>query len=418
MASLFKSNLLTPSKDSVPASALAGKTLGLYFSAHWCPPCRGFTPQLVEWFAKFKASHANKDDLELVFVSSDRDQSAFDEYWGSMKGFHALPFDARDEKGELSKQFSVKGIPTLVFVAPDGTVLTSKGREVVSKHENGEGFPWAEAPPKSVKELLGGGLKNNKGDKFASEAALAGKTIGLYFSAHWCPPCRGFTPTLAKCYNTLKARGDAFEVVFVSSDRDEAAFNEYFGEMPWLALDLKHGSAELEAIKEQLDQRFEVEGIPTLVLLDKDYKVLTMDGTAKVRSDPTGADFPWPPKPLNPLDDGAGGAVNEGPFLVAHSDGTPAAVAAVKEALAECANAEFAKAKPALKFFYVAEPDHGLVGAIARFARLKPADQLYIVNAPANRKYIAPSQNITAENVKAFVASFLDGTAKHEPAKA
>ena len=31
--------------------AMAGKqALALYFSAHWCPPCRGFTPQLAEWY--------------------------------------------------------------------------------------------------------------------------------------------------------------------------------------------------------------------------------------------------------------------------------------------------------------------------------------------------------------------------------
>lgn len=30
---------------------MAGKqALALYFSAHWCPPCRGFTPQLAEWY--------------------------------------------------------------------------------------------------------------------------------------------------------------------------------------------------------------------------------------------------------------------------------------------------------------------------------------------------------------------------------
>ena len=28
--------------------------------------------------------------------------------------------------------------------------------------------------------------------------------IGLYFSAHWCPPCRGFTPVLADTYNKIK----------------------------------------------------------------------------------------------------------------------------------------------------------------------------------------------------------------------
>ena len=29
------------------ADALAHDVIGLYFSAHWCPPCRGFTPKLV-----------------------------------------------------------------------------------------------------------------------------------------------------------------------------------------------------------------------------------------------------------------------------------------------------------------------------------------------------------------------------------
>lgn len=52
--------------------------------------------------------------------------------------------------------------------------------------------------------------------------ALNGKAVGLYFSAHWCPPCRAFTPVLAEVYRTLKHKRDDFEVVFVSGDRDAA----------------------------------------------------------------------------------------------------------------------------------------------------------------------------------------------------
>lgn len=64
-----------------------------------------------------------------------------------------------------------------------------------------------------------------------------GKVLGLYFSAHWCPPCRGFTPKLAEFYNNFRAsNGDKLEIVFVSSDRSEKDFKDYFKEMPWLAL--------------------------------------------------------------------------------------------------------------------------------------------------------------------------------------
>ena len=40
------------------------------------------------------------------------------------------------------------------------------------------------------------------GSKVAAEGALQGKDfVCLYFSAHWCPPCRMFTPKLKEFYN-------------------------------------------------------------------------------------------------------------------------------------------------------------------------------------------------------------------------
>ena len=63
------------------------------------------------------------------------------------------------------------------------------------------------------------------------EVKASAKYIGLYFSAHWCPPCRGFTPSLVDAYKKdLKAKG--LEIIFVSSDRDQKSFMEYYGEMP------------------------------------------------------------------------------------------------------------------------------------------------------------------------------------------
>ncbi len=89
-------------------------TLVLCCSAHWCPPCRGFTPKLVEWLGNFKQHSAHAADFDVVFVSSDRDEHAFDEYYAEMKGFHALPYGERALKDSLSSKFGVSGIPTFV----------------------------------------------------------------------------------------------------------------------------------------------------------------------------------------------------------------------------------------------------------------------------------------------------------------
>jgi nucleoredoxin len=60
----------------------------------------------------------------------------------------------------------------------------------------------------------------------ATGAWLRNKTVLVYFSAHWCPPCRRFTPELVKFYNDLLLKRTDFEIIFASSDRSEEDFNE------------------------------------------------------------------------------------------------------------------------------------------------------------------------------------------------
>ena len=76
-----------------------------------------------------------------------------------------------------------------------------------------------------------------------------------------CPPCRTFTPELIDCYNKIKAAGHDFEMIFVSSDRAENSFNEYYATMPWLSVpfgDLR---------KDSLASKFSVSGIRKLSLI-------------------------------------------------------------------------------------------------------------------------------------------------------
>lgn len=118
----------------------------------------------------------------------------------------------------------------------------------------GAGGGWAQG-------LLGAQLLT-KGGMQATEQALGGAPcVLLYFSAHWCPPCRGFTPRLAAAFNAPGVAGQA-QVVFVSRDRDLPSYMGYYAEMPWTALPF--GSPQTE----MLMTMFGVRGIPTLVALD------------------------------------------------------------------------------------------------------------------------------------------------------
>lgn len=80
-----------------------GKVVGLYFSAHWCPPCRGFTPKLADFYQKFRSSNGNK--LEIVFISSDKDENQFQKYFEEMP-WHAIPFSDRERKVSLCTKSS------------------------------------------------------------------------------------------------------------------------------------------------------------------------------------------------------------------------------------------------------------------------------------------------------------------------
>ena len=112
----IKGDLTGPTVESSP------KYTALYFSAHWCPPCRMFTPKLVEWYNSFKAKHP---EFELVFVSSDRDEQAMKDYIaGDKMPWPAVKFD--QAQSEKFQKFSSSGIPYLVLIDDKGNAVTAK----------------------------------------------------------------------------------------------------------------------------------------------------------------------------------------------------------------------------------------------------------------------------------------------------
>jgi len=500
---LLGKTIVNSNGDEIITSSLASKKqIILYFSAHWCPPCRGFTPLLSKAYEEYKQKFGDQAEVEVVFVSGDNDENSFKEYHKEMT-FPAIPYDSVDEL-DLNAKFGIQGIPSLVAVDGNGeqinesidfrSLIAAHGaeafpltpervskleaaerlkaaqslqdlyngnvpfevsieaeieqsklslEEVMSKTDNvgillgdgdasdecyavvkdvmdqlnkgkakrcsivylgwslyndysdhdevskkfdysmneipedvriavgyvvgkqlaqaptlvilrrgtglcgmdgkcedantpvlvstdpglqriqktgAEAFPWDEAAIKAFMaekkakvERLKSNLTDMKfliepegvegsvvlrkdHDKPLKEQLFVGDSegvIGLYFSAHWCPPCQDFTPKLVECYEQVKASGKKFEIVFASSDSNKEEFEEYYESMKtgtgiqFLAID--YDKSDLKAA---LSNVFEVCGIPTLVLLKPDGTILSMDGVTAIMEGGAEA-FPW-----------------------------------------------------------------------------------------------------------------------------
>lgn len=421
LVSLLGPTLTTTGVDSVPTSAaLAGvDNVLLYFSAHWCPPCKAFTPALASFFS----AHGAARRFTVVFVSSDKSDGEFQGYLSSMPWSLALPRSAERERSELGRRFRVAGIPHLVVLdAANGTLITDAARERVMADPAAAAFPWR---PRSAWEILAeGAITDAAGGAFALADLRARRATALYFSAHWCPPCRGFTPELAAWYRAQGAAADV-EIVFISSDHDAAAFREYLGEMPWKAL-----AYEARAAKEELSQLFGVEGIPTLVFIDGAGAVITKEGRACVGSEPDG--FPWPAKPRDDLSTALRGYLNDEPTLVLFTD-TVTDGDAEKEAVAAldaAAAAAWAAAggKPgAVRFALATANDdatdrvRGFVGGAHTRDREGPRNaRVTLIDVPSRKKTLFKGGALgvpTAEELTAFLRGCADGSIAPEPIK-
>nr|ABV72236.1 cytosolic tryparedoxin [Leishmania donovani] len=139
-----------------------------------------------------------------------------------------------------------------------------------------------------VSKHLGDVVKLQKQNEMVDTSSLSGKTVFFYFSASWCPPCRGFTPQLVEFYDKHHVSKN-FEIILASWDEEEEDFNGYYAKMPWLALPF-----EKRNIVEALTKVFKVESIPTLIGLNADTgEIVTTRARHALTQDPEGAQFPW-----------------------------------------------------------------------------------------------------------------------------
>lgn len=135
-------------------------------------------------------------------------------------------------------------------------------------------------------------VKMDGGKVKGSKALSKKKVIGLYFSAHWCPPCRQFTPKLVEFRNECVENKQPFEIVFVSCDKDEQAMMGYMKDtnMSWVAVPYK------SKLRDELMQHFGVRGIPSLIILDSKGNTITTNGRGDVTSEGAKAYKKWASK--------------------------------------------------------------------------------------------------------------------------
>jgi thiol-disulfide isomerase/thioredoxin len=128
----------------------------------------------------------------------------------------------------------------------------------------------AVAKPSVFDSILNGNLERLSGKRLkkCDQATKPAKYYVFYYTASWCPPCQAFTPSLVEWYKANK--NDNFELVLITSDRDEKSMEQYAADklMPWPQLKMR----KVEDFKKNFQHG--VSGIPSLIVCDLEGKNL------------------------------------------------------------------------------------------------------------------------------------------------
>lgn len=121
LAGILGETLINAEGVTTAADQIHAEKIGLYFSAIWCPPCRNFTPLLVDAYNELQSAG---ESFEIVFVSADRSAADLKRYMIEYNmPWQAIPFDA-NARAALPQQHRVRGIPSLVIIDAEGNVLS------------------------------------------------------------------------------------------------------------------------------------------------------------------------------------------------------------------------------------------------------------------------------------------------------
>jgi thiol-disulfide isomerase/thioredoxin len=204
------------------ASLLANKkVILLYMSAHWCSPCRGFTPKFIAAYQEYTQEcrdAGGESEVAVVFISWDEDEESFDEYFGEMPWL-AVPFASKSIRDSIGPRFDCEGIPHLVALTPDGSALHGDGDEpcdlrgLIEAH-GGSAFPFTKPALSMLKAQLAA-----RADAAVSKL-LADSNVELIPPAHSESPASSYFSLRALCRAShhvvlLLGDGDASDLGYI-----------------------------------------------------------------------------------------------------------------------------------------------------------------------------------------------------------
>ena len=227
--------------------------------------------------------------FEVVFVSLDRNDKGFDEYFQTMPNWLAVPFAYEKQRRRIAALCNARSIPTLAIVNELGELVSTRAMRNVHRRDLRKQFPWippnvsavlqrchfaARLPIGDEKEMAPSSSQVGAGRRTADDAAVAAavqrdldneegesaamgnhkpkpqttswtdiaakKYVVLYFAQLASASCRAFTPKLRSVYRQLQAKDDPTlqqtTFLFVGIEGYNEPYNAMWNELPFNAV--------------------------------------------------------------------------------------------------------------------------------------------------------------------------------------
>lgn len=123
---LFSEGLMLCGKPCGLDDIINQPIVALYFTASYCPPCRIFTPQLVEFQSQY--------NIPVIVIGRDKTQQAYDEYMLEQPNHYYVDYNLIQRRNELADKFNIVTIPKLIILDKQQNVVTSNGRVEIQEN--------------------------------------------------------------------------------------------------------------------------------------------------------------------------------------------------------------------------------------------------------------------------------------------